>query len=78
MKTKKLVSLFLAVAMIFAVLTVSVSADLYDVITNGAYTESCDGIGYFVFTDSNRTATAITRVDNTSDFEVRIKEILNI
>ena len=68
MKTKKLVSLFLAVAMIFAVLTVVVSADLRNSnitgsVNNAAY-GNCTFYGTFLFVDSTRKAMATTYATN--------------
>lgn len=65
MKTKKLVSLFLAVAMIFAVLTVVVSANFSETTgeSNGTY---CRAEGILSFIDSTRKATATIWFTNTS------------
>lgn len=72
MKTKKLVSLFLAVAMIFSVFTLSISASsVYDweEYVYGdldTYSPLCAGAGFLGFIDSTRRLTAWTQVINTT------------
>ena len=72
MKTKKLVSLFLAVAMIFSVFTISVSAyDWYDYAYGEPepYSSLCAGVGFLGFVESTRVLTAYTQVINTTSEE---------
>lgn len=86
MKTKKLVSLFLAVAMIFAVLTVSVSA-AQPIVESGSETdinenlEYCTGLGYLKFTNSNRKLEVWTEAINTSGttmtFRIQAQGVIN-
>ena len=84
MKTKKLVSLFLAVAMIFAVLTVVVSAADFERYTWGEvepYSPICGGVGYLGFTNYSRSLTAWTQVSNLSTtsqfFRVQVQCAIN-